>query len=290
MAISCSALGKQGRLGNQLFQIASVVGAARRLGEQPFLIEWDYRPYFNVPDEWFQVPMGRVREAAKFMSDRVHPDQRSYLQDWEMIADVEDELREAFRPSQTAIAILDDHLEVTGQTWLRSLPDETISLHVRRGDNTNLKTHPIGTWPLPTAEYYDAALKLMPDSPDVPVIVFSDDIPWCENNLHVGSNVKCVKGGPQRSPEYGLGAAYYDEPPMDWIDLQLMTLCKHHILSNSTYSWWGAFLGEKQGSITTYPNHWVGWRIPQFDHSVLMPSHWIEVNNPVHERHLVEGR
>ena len=290
MAITCSALGKQGRLGNQLWQVASVVGISKRLGEKPFLPDWDYRPYFNVPDDWFEVPTERVREAVKFMGDRVHVDQRSYLQDWDMIVDVQDELREAFAPSELALTIMRRHLEETGQEWLWCLPDDAISLHVRRGDNTNLKTHPIGTWPLPTQEYYDAALRLLPDTLDTPVVVFSDDIPWCENNLLAGSNVRCVKDGPQRSPEYGLGTAYYDEPPMDWIDLQLMGLCKHHILSNSTYSWWGAFLGEKENSITVYPNHWVGWRIPQFDHRMLMPPRWIEVNNPVHERHLVQGR
>lgn len=149
MAITCSTLGVQGRLGNQLWQVASVLGASRRLGEKPFLPDWDYRPYFNVPDEWFESPVGRVREAVKFMGDRVHVDQRSYLQDWDMIVDVQDELREVFAPSELALTILRRHLEETGQEWLWYLPDDAISLHVRRGDNTNLKTHPIGTWPLP---------------------------------------------------------------------------------------------------------------------------------------------
>lgn len=66
-----------------------------------------------------------------------------------------------------------------------------------------------------TQEYYDAALKLLPDTLDTPVVVFSDDIPWCENNLLAGSNVRCVRMG--LSVHLSMGLAQLTMMNRQWI-------------------------------------------------------------------------
>jgi len=292
-AFTYDALGRSGRLGNQLWQIAATYGLAKEAAATVRLPKWDYRPYFSCPDEWWGEGGGDSIPAETFACGHIDERQKSYLQCWHYIEGVTDDVRRFFRPSELGQKILDNHIALTGQVWLDDIPEDAISLHVRRGDNADLKTHPIGTWPLVTLDYYAAALAHIDPAGTAPVVVFSDDIPWCEVNLDRvmgGRDYVFVREGPQRDPEYGLGTRYGDQPALDWIDMQLMGRCRHHILANSTYSWWGAFLNEQADSKVAYPNHWVGWRIDQFDYRDLMPPYWVEIDNPVHVRHLERRR
>lgn len=286
MAITFSALGERGRLGNQLWQVAATYDMARRMNEPVHLPEWDYQVYFSFPREWWE-PKSPLTEADEvpFVCQHIDPRQRGYLQCWHYIEYITDELRSYAQPSDLAREYLDNHIQLTGQVWLDDIPDDAISLHVRRGDNADPKTHPVGTWPLVTKQFYADALDFIGDGP---VVVFSDDIPWCRENLDIfGDRDRVfVEDGPQRDPEYGLGTQYRFQPALDWIDMQLMARCRHHILANSTYSWWGAFLDEQLDSKIVYPNNWVGWRIDQYEPRDLMPPHWTEINNPVHPKHL----
>lgn len=284
MAITFSALGERGRLGNQLWQVAASYGIAQRLGTDLFLPKWDYEVYFSCPEEWFSNGPPK-QEAETLACDHIDWRQQPYLQCWHYIENVTDDIRRFFQPSDLAQEYLDNHIQLTGQVWLDDIPDDAISLHVRRGDNADPKTHPVGTWPLVTKQFYADALDFIGDGP---VVIFSDDIPWCRKNLDIfGDRDRVfVEDGPQRDPEYGTGTQYRFQPALDWIDMQLMARCKHHILANSTYSWWGAFLDEQPDSVVVYPNHWVGWRIDQFEPRDLMPPHWTEINNPVHPKHL----
>lgn len=293
MAITFSALGERGRLGNQLWQVAASYGIAQGGNTQLYLPEWDYRLYFSCPDEWWEAPgSGPVFEADSdaYTCEHIDPRQRGYLQCWHYIERVVHDVRRLFQPSDLARELLDEHLRSTGQEWLNDywIP-ESVSLHVRRGDNADPKTHPVGSWPLVTLDFYRDALNHIDPDHATSVVIFSDDIPWSRENLHhvlEGRDSYFVEDGPQRDPEYGLDNAYQTQPALDWIDMQLMSRCKHHILANSTYSWWGAFLDEQEDSKVVYPNHWVGWRIDQFEPRDLMPPHWTEINNPVHPKHL----
>ena len=291
MAITFSALGERGRLGNQLWQVAATYGIAKSRGEAVELPDWDYRVYFSCPDELWEGDGTSVHEAEDHVCDHIDPRQQGYLQCWHYIEHVVDDVRRFFQPSDLAQEYLDDHLRVTDQEWLNEdWATETISLHARRGDNADPKTHPVGSWPLVTLAFYRDALNRIDPNHTTSVAVFSDDIPWSRDNLHhalEGRDSYFVEDGPQRDPEYGLGTAYEFQPPLDWIDMQLMARCKHHVLANSTYSWWGAFLGEHEGTRVVYPNHWVGWRITQYEPRDLMPPHWTEIDNPVHRKHLV---
>jgi hypothetical protein len=59
-------------------------------------------------------------------------------------------------------------------------------------------------------------------------------------------------------------------------DLRLMNLCKHHIIANSTFSWWGAWLGQGENKIVIGPEKW--WaNIPEFDTSNLLPKEWVRM-------------
>lgn len=114
-----------------------------------------------------------------------------------------------------------------------------ISLHIRRGDyisvNSNAKIFAICT-----IDYYQKAIDYFNLKFTNPVFyIFSDDIEWAKNNFKE-SNFKIVDIN-ENNPQ---------------ADLYLMSLCKHNIIANSSFSWWGAWLNTNQGKIVVSPAKW----------------------------------
>lgn len=133
---------------------------------------------------------------------------------------------------------------------------ETVSVHIRRGDYQ--KTDSI----LPLT-YYKNAMIRMQTLLEAPFwIVFSDDLEWCKENMDFGNQV------------YYIGEK---EHLQDFEELLVMSRCKNHIIANSTFSWWGAWLNRRKEKIVIGPNKWFirGNR----DNGVnIMPQEWIHEN------------
>lgn len=110
------------------------------------------------------------------------------------------------------------------------IDENSISLHVRRGDFITIKGHHI----LPL-EYYVEALKQMPEGN---IYVFSDDIPWCKVNFY----------------DFKKRITYVHL--REYLDFELMRLCKHNIIANSTFSWWAAYLNNHLEKIIISPHQW----------------------------------
>lgn len=260
-------LSQAGRLGNQLWEIASTFGMASAAHTEPRFPAWDYQPFFCAPPEWFTgCPPGEP-DAMTLVP---HLDHRAavYLQDYALFRAVENDVRLFFEPSAAATEILSDIWE----RQFAELPRPLVSVHVRRGDNV---THPLGYHPLRSMQYFREALEQRPDGS---VIVFSDDYAWCQASFEAetGREVALFFEGVGRPREYVDRHLYDNAPVLDWIDLQLMAACDHHILSNSSYAWWGAFLSQDQMPI--YPSHWFGALVtPYTDASLMFPPHWIEL-------------
>lgn len=113
-----------------------------------------------------------------------------------------------------------------------------VSCHIRRGDY--LKCPDLCVC---TPSYYSQAFQKINslDNPDL-YVVFSDDIPWCSSVLSrelVDHNVVFVD---------------WNKGVNSFRDMQLMSLCKHHIIANSSFSWWGAWLGKDTGKIVISPS------------------------------------
>ena len=104
-----------------------------------------------------------------------------------------------------------------------------------------------------------AAIKAKIDAPFF--YVFSDDPVWVASNFFMsGSNVSIVThNGPHHAFE----------------DLRLMTHCQNHIIANSTFSWWGAWLSPYPDKIVLAPRRW--FTDPRIDTSDLIPSDWIRM-------------
>jgi hypothetical protein len=112
--------------------------------------------------------------------------------------------------------------------------NETIGVHVRRGDYLSLPNH----HPVCDIEYYEKALSLFTDDKKYDIIMFSDDVKWCKDNFD--SSFHFVDG---------------ESPAMDMF---LMSKCSHNIIANSSFSWWGAWLNENKDKRVIAPKKWFG--------------------------------
>lgn len=154
-----------------------------------------------------------------------------------------------------------DDKEPIFQNWVQRINavENSISLHVRRGDYVNIpETSYYQFGGVATIEYYQRAINEMKAKyHDCHFYVFSNDITWCKENL--GSE----------------GFSYVDcnTREKSWRDLYLMTLCKHHIIANSTFSWWGAWLSTKKDGITLHPK----WFIRDVETKDFYPETWKEI-------------
>ena len=136
----------------------------------------------------------------------------------------------------------------------------SIALHVRRGDYVSDKATNAfhGTT---TYQYYQTAIEeISAVEPTGTIFIFSDDPQWVRDNLQLKLPTILVDINP---PERG-----YD-------DLRLMAACKHHVIANSTFSWWGAWLGESKGQLVIAPKRW--FNDSTQDASDLVPDRWMRI-------------
>ncbi|HQS38500.1 MAG TPA: alpha-1,2-fucosyltransferase, partial [Methylotenera sp.] len=133
-----------------------------------------------------------------------------------------------------------------------------VSLHVRRGDYvTNAKNAFIGVCSL---EYYRKAVEYVKNQVDKPVFfVFSDDIEWVKSNLPIDFPCFYI--------DHNHGIESFN-------DMRLMSHCKHHIIANSSFSWWGAWLNANSEKIVIAPQQWFANNTNVND---LLPESWIKL-------------
>jgi hypothetical protein len=132
----------------------------------------------------------------------------------------------------------------------------SVSLHIRRGDYASnpktLSTH--GTCSL---AYYKEAIRKIIERVESPhLFVFSDDIDWARDNLNIDLPIRYVD---------------HNRDSESFNDMRLMSLCRHHIIANSSFSWWGAWLNPHEDKIVVAPNNWFANSNNTKD---LLPTGW----------------
>ncbi|WFS09119.1 alpha-1,2-fucosyltransferase [Methylobacterium sp. 391_Methyba4] len=138
---------------------------------------------------------------------------------------------------------------------------ESVGVHVRRGDYANNQTTQ-AFHGLAAPDYFRQAVDMMRDELGNPrFYFFSDDIEWCRGKFE-GLDVVFVDI-PEEREESGLKACR---------DLHLMSRCRHNILSNSSFSWWSAWLCDKPDKIVIAPNPW--FATAGLDTQDLIPANW----------------
>lgn len=173
-----------------------------------------------------------------------------YWQNLKYFIDVADEIRNDFtlrQPPPANVLKLADQISTS----------EGVFIHVRRGDYASIPGNEEyhGTMKM---SYYEKALGLITYAgkgiPDI--YVFSDDIKWCAANF----------------VNY---PAYFVETGSRFHDLYLMSKAKHAIIANSSYSWFGAFLGAAKTGMVIAPKQW--FTTPKLQDCEIIPDSWVKI-------------
>jgi hypothetical protein len=245
--LSFNNLGNLGRLANQMFQYASLKGIAKNrnydfvippkevFGSKDKNVKTSDVSLYDVFDIQSKNKVSLTNNPV--LSERIHEfdneifincpdnvDLFGYFQTEKYFKHIENEIREDFS--------FNNELYNTCKLFIEdNFGDKVISLHIRRGDYVYNQNHP-----LQDINYYEKALSLLPN---IPVIVFSDDSDWCKSQTIFEDDRFMIS-----------------ENNSTDADLCLMTLCHYHIIANSSFSWWGAWLANSKGVIA--PRNWFG--------------------------------
>lgn len=138
--------------------------------------------------------------------------------------------------------------------------NHSVSIHIRRGDYvSNSQTNVFHG--LVSMEYYKNAISIINEEIKSPLfIIISDDIDWCKHEFNF------------------IDAVYVNNNMgMDYEDLRLMQNCKHNIIANSSFSWWGAWLNKNPNKIVIAPKKWFNSIEYQKQTIDLIPETWMKI-------------
>lgn len=295
--------------GNQMFQYAYGWAAAKRIGTELKLdLDWynhysDHRPY--VLDHFNISAKEATKEEIEYIKTK---NARNFIgYQWNL-------LRDKFAPAHKKVVMTEDVMKVdfnmkyphsssyiegyfTSEEFFSDFEEEvknelsfrgemsrksksvrdlmrstnSVAISFRRGDFLTKDWQNVCS-----LEYYHRAVNYISDVVESPVFfVFSDELKWVRENIDLG----------------GVKVHYMDfNYPNYMEDMRLMTYCKNHIITNSTFSWWGAWLSGSENIIC--PEHWLNpdkethkkeFNGSWVEYSHVLPSSWKRIPN------LVEG-
>ena len=245
--ISMNSIGKHGRLGNQMFQYASLKGIADNRGfeciipEGYYVNEKDANRLFDV----FKINCKKgctnfeiVKESAWFdenlfqnCTDQV--DLQGYFQSEKYFRNISSLIKKEYQ--------FKDQFDYPNFDY--------VTIHVRRGDYVHQpQNHPVSSF-----EYYSRAKDCFKQG--MKFLVVSDDIEWCKQQEFFGD-------------------CEFFQGENDIHELFVMTKSIGNIIANSTFSWWGAWLNQNPQNVVVAPFQWFGLNIPQYPFD-LIPQEWI---------------
>lgn len=134
----------------------------------------------------------------------------------------------------------------------------SVSLHVRRGDYVSLSSANVFHGVCSIEYYKQAVQKIISTVGDVELFIFSDDLEWCRQNLM-----------------FNMPTHFVNTNDM-FQDLYLMTQCKHNIIANSSFSWWGAWLNCNNNKVVITPDPW--FAVKSINTKDIIPENWIKIH------------
>ena len=176
-----------------------------------------------------------------------------YWQNQKYFQNIKDDLIQDFT--------LKDSLGDSSKGYLRKIKEtNSIGMHIRRGDYVH-DSHTNSVHGVCGLDYYENSEKYCNNKiSNATYFIFSDDIQWCKNNLNFIEN-----------------KIFIEESKNAVEDLELMKNCKHNIIANSTFSWWGAWLNENPEKIVISPFKWFVNCEMNKNTSTLIPGTWLRL-------------
>ena len=259
-----SQLGKNGQLGNQMFQYAALYGAAFIRGYDACIPEDGHRlsEVFKIPHakklksfpagqrQLYQEPGFEFNANLWCLPKGV--DLHGYFQSDLYFAHCSDRIREEFEFNDSVVKKAEEYMASRGLVFDKPI----VSIHVRRGDYLNLSHYHTN---LGIPHYRKIAYDLTSSVTDIDFsfYVFSDDIEWCKENL-------------------GIDNCEYIDSGYDAADLYIMSRCAAHIIANSSFSWWGAWLSKCDPRNVFAPANWFAEKGPQ-NWETVYPQGWTKI-------------
>ncbi|MDB4430218.1 alpha-1,2-fucosyltransferase [bacterium] len=261
--ITSSRIGRYGNLCNSMFQFAAVIGMAKKTGHS-FTIpkkESYYEPGYGCTNtslfDGFKIDVpiyegGKVKEVEFpfHYEDKYVPDQTDmvgFFQSEKYFEDAEEEIKAQFVIKDELKAQVDDKIK----RGIYPDPDTCTSLHLRLGDyQLNRDHHPAQ----PASYWQDAVSMSGLDN----IVVFSDDVEQAKRMFEGNNRV------------------IYAEEQNPFTALYHMSLCRNHIICNSTFGWWGAKLGEWYNPVKKLviaPKLWFG-KAHNLNPKDIIPERW----------------
>ena len=260
----------KGGLGNQIFEYCRYRGLTEKKKEKVFLFYEKKKlkqHNFHMISDCFDVSLPKTPFYINYivfgikllrafhLFPRLYDDIRDdclliddYCQDIQFIHNAQQYLK--FRD----FSLSHHHQTCLEQIQSSSFP---VSVHIRRGDYLNKDN--LESFGICSVDYYMTSIQTVKEShPDASFFFFSDDMEWVKQNILIPQAVYITN---------------HDAP--DYIDLFLMTKCKAHIIANSTFSYWGSKLVDKENHLCIYPSKWFAnpeWNIPD-----IFPDYWTSI-------------
>jgi hypothetical protein len=227
----------KGGLGNQMFQYAfGYALAKRKKTDLAFDINWfnGHDKFTDRKYELDQFCISKINSNNKYpqfffrysiLGRHILPINKcfeGYFQSESYFSDCKEDILMEFE--------FNEKLQLTQN-------ENTVSVHVRRGDYVKLPRLLICT-----PSYYEKAVSYIQENIEKPVFyIFSEDVEWVRQNISFPDNSVFMDYDPNLPSSH---------------DMQLMGLCKHNIISNSSYSWWAAWLNRNPEKIILAPDKW----------------------------------
>ena len=264
--ITHKSIGYSGRLGNQMFQYAAAKAQALRLNVDCYLPDhtvikqdgcfdytnnkWiqyklDLYDCFNITAPLLNQTEVNVYTESNFSYESLilevldNTSIEGYFQSYKYFEDCKDRILEEFTFKDEILN------KCKAEVSKYANP---VAIHIRRGDQV---AHP-NMWNV-SLEYIQAALEQFSDE-EYTFLIFSDDIEWCKQVFPEG--VVFMEGNNQ------------------YEDLCLMSVCNHNVISNSSYSWWAAYLNGNINKKVIVPSNWF---IPEKSLTDLYLPEWIQI-------------
>jgi len=253
-------LGHKGNLGNQLFQIASTIGLAKRYNHKFIFPQWQYSRYFDFDfneqvldiDDW-----QTIKERNFNYHEWNIPDGNYSIDGW-----LQSELYFENIDVKKVFKFNEEFERGFLEKYHELFEKPTILITVRRGDFVDNEHF----FQLSYKYYFTALLSHFSDFKKYNIVFTSDDIIYCKQHFSFIQN------------------AFFLEKLNAIEQMCLASKFDHYIISNSTFSWWLARLGEKEGSKIICPvKNFAGPFAKQYDEKDYYPSRWIRHDERCHD-------
>lgn len=251
-----------GQLGNQMFQIAAAVSLALDNGAEAVFPDLVEKTEFNIPENHKNVFFRLKTEVPKGTEWHMYLDPNCHytpipfrpnikvgwwLQSEKYFIHHKQEILDLFAPSEEIVSYLEENYSQYYQHPC------SVGVQVRSylREDPYQKCH--NTLP---KQYYEEAIYLFPE--DALFIVCSNDIKWCKENF----------------ADIPRQFVFIDDVPHH--DVYLLSMCKHNIISNSSFSWWGAYLNKHLEKSVVAPEKWFS-ETSGNDYRDVVPNGWIKI-------------